>query len=284
MARQPGADAPSDNGPEEQDPVQDPQDGSAAPNAEIRRSGNGAAALRISNNPPLPHHDDFPRGSQTVTFDDGAVVELSPGTVRRDDPADQVAEMVFTGAVGLAHGSLVKTPNGMTQIETLRPGDLVTTRDNGPQPLRWVGMQRLVARGHLAPVLLAPGAHGNDQALTLMPAQRMLICDWRADLMFGEPEVLVAAKDMANGETIRREEGGPRVFWQLLFDRHQVITANGALTESFHPGEQSLAVMPDEARDRLLAALPHLRANVIEGYGGAIRPSLKSWEIKYLFK
>ncbi|MEM7509193.1 MAG: Hint domain-containing protein [Pseudomonadota bacterium] len=289
MARQPGGEQPGAGPPEGQPPGADPQETPIEGSEQITgqgaaRLGNGTIALRITNNPPQPEREQFPQGSQTVTFGDGAVVEVSPGTIRRDDPADHVAEMAFAGTVGLLHGCQIMTPDGPVAVQKLRPGDMVRTRDNGPQPLRWIGMQRLVARGHLAPVIFAPGAHGNDQPLTLMPAQRMLICDWRADLMFGEPEVLVAAKDMANGETIRREEGGPRISWQLLFDRHQVITVNGALTESFHPGEQSLAMMAEQSRDRLLATLPHLRSSLADGYGGAIRPSLKSWEIKYLFK
>lgn len=40
-----------------------------------------------------------------------------------------------------AAGTMITTPDGPGAVETLRPGDLVVTRDRGPQPLRWIGRQ-----------------------------------------------------------------------------------------------------------------------------------------------
>ena len=44
-----------------------------------------------------------------------------------------------------------------------------------------------------APVLIPAGALGNTRDLLVSQQHRMLVTGWRAELMFGEPEVLVAA-------------------------------------------------------------------------------------------
>ena len=37
-----------------------------------------------------------------------------------------------------AQGTLIQTPQGERRIETLKPGDMVVTLDNGPKPIRWL--------------------------------------------------------------------------------------------------------------------------------------------------
>jgi Hint domain len=158
------------------------------------------------------------------------------------------------------HGTLIDTPDGPRLIEDLEPGDLVTTLGNGSQPLRWVGSRRvstieMIAAPELRPVLFETGAVGNSRALLVSPQHRMLLNDWRAQVYFGEDQVLVAAKAMVNGKTIRQvlPEHGV-TYCHLLFDRHEVIVAEGALSESFHPGEMGLGAL-DEAQRREIEAL-----------------------------
>ena len=40
-------------------------------------------------------------------------------------------------------GTRIATPSGLRTIERLQQGDLVVTRDHGPQPIRWVGQRTL---------------------------------------------------------------------------------------------------------------------------------------------
>ncbi|WP_343035140.1 Hint domain-containing protein [Parasulfitobacter algicola] len=40
---------------------------------------------------------------------------------------------------------MIATPQGNRRIETLTPGDLVTTRDHGDQPVRWIGQRTVPA-------------------------------------------------------------------------------------------------------------------------------------------
>ncbi|MBA3911660.1 MAG: hypothetical protein C0524_17730 [Rhodobacter sp.] len=143
----------------------------------------------------------------------------------------------------LAEGTAIDTPDGARPIETLAPGDLVSTLANGSQPVRWVGSQHvpfaeMTGNEALWPVEFAAGAFGNRRPLLVSPRHRMLLNDWRAEVYFGEEQVLVPAQALVNGSTIRHllPEGGV-TYVHLLFDRHEVILSEGALSESFHPGE-----------------------------------------------
>ena len=137
------------------------------------------------------------------------------------------------------------------------------------------------ATGKIAPVVIKAGALGNDRDLKVSQLHRMLIADWRAELMYGEPEVLAAAKHLVNGDTIYVEDGGEVEYFHMLFDSHEIVTANGAASESFHPGEQGVGWMAEETREEIFDIFPQLRVE-IEGYGPAARTSLKAYEAKAL--
>jgi hypothetical protein len=111
----------------------------------------------------------------------------------------------------------------------------------------------------LRPVLFEAGAVGNSRPLLVSPQHRMLLNDWRAQVYFGEDQVLIAAKAMVNGKTIRQilpEDGV--TYCHLLFDRHEVILAEGALSESFHPGEIALGGLDDAQRREIETLFPQL--------------------------
>jgi hypothetical protein len=170
----------------------------------------------------------------------------------------------FEDLACFTHGTLVDTPDGPRLIEDLQPGDLVTTMDNGSQPVRWIGSRKLTRddlqlRPQFRPVLFETGAIGNARPLLVSQQHRMLLNDWRAQVYFGEDQVLVAAKAMINGKTIRQvlpEDGV--TYCHLLFDRHEIILAEGALSESFHPGEMGLGALDAEQRREIEALFPDL--------------------------
>lgn len=159
-------------------------------------------------------------------------------------------------------GTLIDTPDGPRPVETLRAGDAVTTLANGSRPLRWVGRRRvavveLLAHPGLRPVAFAPGTGGNARALSVSPQQRMLIDDWRAAVYFGEDRVLVAAQALVDDQAARVTlPPGGIDYVMLLCDRHEILLAEGVLSESYHPGETGLAALPAEERARLLEIVP----------------------------
>ncbi len=81
-------------------------------------------------------------------------------------------------------------------MESLQAGDMVATRDNGYQQLRWIGKKTIVANSDVAPILFKQGVLGNHKDLLVSPNHRMMIESASADLLFAEHEVLVPAKHL----------------------------------------------------------------------------------------
>jgi hypothetical protein len=166
------------------------------------------------------------------------------------------------GIAAYTAGTLIDTPDGPRAVETLVAGDVVTTLANGSRPLRWVGRRRVSALELLAypifrPVDFAPGTVGNGRSLLVSSQQRMLIDDWRAEVYFAEDRVLVAAQALVDDRTARMvlPEGGVD-YVTLLCDRHEILLAEGALSESFHPGEAGLAALSAAERAEVEAYVP----------------------------
>ena len=178
-------------------------------------------------------------------------------------------------------GTRISTPFGPRRIEELRPGDLVITRDNGVQPVRWAGRREVKGTGDFAPIRFAPGAIGNTRPLLVSPQHRMLLRSSNVNLLFNTAEAFVAARHLVNGKSIRQVEKDCIDYVHILFDQHEVIFAEGAESESYHPGRHGLNGIMDHAREELFAIFPELRSDP-ESYGDTARPCLKEYEAKLL--
>lgn len=182
----------------------------------------------------------------------------------------------------LVTGTMILTPKGEVPVESLQPGDLVMTQDDGPQPLRWIGRRRVVAEGQFAPVLIRAGTFGAHRDLMVSPLHRVLIRDSLAELLFGEAEVLVAAKDLVNDRSVRFVPGGEVEYVHLLFDRHQVVFSEGLATESFLPGPQMTDSFEREVVEEIFALFPEIDPDTGEGYSPAARRLLRGYEARVL--
>lgn len=179
-------------------------------------------------------------------------------------------------------GTLIRTPGGEVPVEMLQPGDLVLTQDEGAQPLRWIGRRRVMAAGDFAPIRIAAETFGTHRELLLSPLHRVLIRDSLAELLFGEREVLVAARDLVNDRSVRRIEGGEVEYVHILFDRHQVVFSEGLPTESFLPGPQTANSFEAEIVDEICALFPEIDPATGAGYSAAARRTLKRYEARLL--
>ncbi len=179
-------------------------------------------------------------------------------------------------------GTLIRTARGEVPIERLKVGDLVETRDNGLQPLRWIGRRKVAAEGRFAPIVIEAGTFGYHRRLVVSPQHRILLTHWMAELMFAEDEVLVAAKDLVNGCSVRVQEGGEVEYVHLLFDRHEIIYAEGLATESFLPGPHILSVFEEEVQAEVLALFPRIDPVTRSGYGASARSGLRASEARVL--
>jgi len=177
---------------------------------------------------------------------------------------------------------MIETSDGQRPVETLQPGDLIMTRDDGLQPLRWIGSRSVPAVDKMAPIEISAGALGDHERLRVSPQHRILIKDALAEVLFGEDEVLIAAKDLVNDRSIRPLEGGEVEYVHLMFDRHQVIYSEGLPTESFLPGPQTTKLFEVEIVEEIQAIFPELNTDTGEGYSSAARPLLKRYEAEAL--
>jgi len=181
-------------------------------------------------------------------------------------------------------GTMIRTPNGDQPVETLLPGDLVETRDAGPQPLRWIGRRTVDAIGDFAPIHIKANTFGRHDALFVSPQHRVMIRDSLAELMFGEAEVLAAAKDLLNDHSVTRVEGGSVEYVHILFNSHQVVYSNDLTTESFLPGPQTTKLFEQPIVDEICALFPELDPKTGEGYSPAARRTLRHFEARLLSK
>ena len=173
-------------------------------------------------------------------------------------------------------------------MEEICAGDEVLTRDNGIQRVRWVGRRdlsqaELRCTPQFNPVRIRRGAlgHGLPQRdLIVSPQHRMLLVGGAAEMLFGEPEVLAPAQSLINETTIVRHFPAEVTYIHLMFDRHEVICADGAWSESFQPGDLTLAGMDGDQRRELLALFPE--AELMGARFAAARLSLKPFEVALL--
>nr|WP_276616095.1 Hint domain-containing protein [Rhodobacter sp. SGA-6-6] len=184
-------------------------------------------------------------------------------------------------------GTLIACETGERLVEDLRPGDRVMTRDHGLQELRWVGRKllgpaELAAEPKLQPVLIRAGALGPGlpaRDMRVSRQHRMLVTGPRAELLFGAEEVLVQAEHLTHLPGVSHAADRSVTYVHLLFDRHEVVLSDGTWSESFQPGDRTLAGMDDAARDELFALFPALASG---GRYPAARPTLKKFEAKLL--
>ena len=185
-------------------------------------------------------------------------------------------------------GTLILTPQGERPIESLRPGDLVCTRDNGPQPLLWMAMRRLGAAeladdASLLPVLIRAGALGNDRPLFVSPQHGVLARLAQG----GGTERLIRAAQLARmaGGGVRVARGTRRVTYvHLLFAAHQVVFTHGLASESFYPGPRAISELDRPALEEFARLFPGLTVSSAAeaapgGYGASARPYARSREL-----
>ncbi|MCW3781373.1 Hint domain-containing protein [Defluviimonas salinarum] len=176
-------------------------------------------------------------------------------------------------------GTLIATPDGPRKVEEIGVGDLVTTMDHGAQPVRWAGRRRVGGMDRFAPVRISEGVLGNRRALLVSPQHRMLVSGWPAELVTGEGEVLAAAAHLVGMPGIARAPMAEVDYLHLMFDRHEIIFAEGAATESFHPGE--VVLESDRAlREEILAIFPELATAAARRRSRTARPVANAREAR----
>ncbi|WP_457650133.1 Hint domain-containing protein [Profundibacter sp.] len=189
---------------------------------------------------------------------DGFSIQRAPDG--SDSFINNVTPTPGTTNICFTQGTLFETPDGPRRIEHLRPGDLLMTKDNGPQEIRWIWarhcpVEKMLANPALAPIRIAKGALGSGlprRDLTVSRHHRLMICSKIAKRMYGRAEVLAPAKDLTaiKGIDVAPVTGGI-TYYHILMGTHEILLAEGAPAESLYLGSQTLHAIEPAARAEL---------------------------------
>ena len=171
----------------------------------------------------------------------------------QDSARRKLAQMA---CVSFTRGTRITMATGAQKpIEDLKPGDRVLTRDEGVQELRWIGQTTSRAVGRMAPVLIRAGVLNNAADLVVSPDHRLMVYQRHDELGAGSPELLVRARDLVNGCDVVVQDGGFVDYFQLLFDRHHIVYAEGIAAESLFLDSMTQPALPDEILARISPTL-----------------------------
>lgn len=125
---------------------------------------------------------------------------------------------------GVAEGAPVAVPGGSRPVEALRRGDLVLTRDLGPQPIR-----RLIRQDEQGAevIRVSAGALGNPEECLLAPGTRVLMTGWAVELYLGLDECLVPIGALCGTPGIARTQVTDGVFTTIELAKPGLIHAGG---------------------------------------------------------
>lgn len=254
-------------------------------NGEIARSGgdtvNGSDVTRV-----------YPGDSVTVTLSDGTETTITgttfylangsqvftptDGSVLEDATLVDSSYVTTVGVLDvdtdlgppcLTTGTKVETDKGPVAVEDLKVGMTVLGPDGKHLTLRMVltapfGARQLHENEKLYPVRIVAGALGNGLPhcdLVVSRQHRMLLNAPVVARMFDHSEVLVPAIKLTALPGIYVDDTLQQVtYFHLVFDKHEIIYAEGAATESLYTGPEALRSVSKEARQELLTMFPQL--------------------------
>ena len=227
-------------------------------------------------------------GDAILTFPNGESITLVGVT---PDQVDSIAELNAIGIPCFTPGTLITTASGQVAVEDIAAGDLVQTVDNGLQPVIWARHQHLrpedLARDPgLRPVIIRRLAFGNQRRMRVSPQHGLV---WAA-----AGGRLIRAKHAAEylGSAAARLDMACRdvTYIHLMFERHQLIYAEGAPAEAFYPGPMALKSLDVDTICDLMAVMPAMARLIFEAasaeavYGPPARPYLKARDIRALLQ
>jgi hypothetical protein len=185
-------------------------------------------------------------------------------------------------SVCFAAGTQIATPTGERRVEDLRLGDLVQTVDGGAQPILWVGGGPVLTSPDHLPVCIAAGVLGAKRDLRVSGEHLLVFRDAAAERLFGEEEVLIAAKELVGLPGVT-QDATPRImgYFHVLMPDHHLLIADGVASESLLPGKVALAAMSKRTVADLRANVPETTLQLL-GRQPAARRVLRPHEARVL--
>lgn len=235
---------------------------------------NGVLAGYVTSEPLVPDVD------YSITF----------SNVTPDNAPDTTDPDAIVDVPCFVQGTLIQTPQGARSVETLNVGDLVVTASGDAKEIRWIGCREVdvtqANKSHLKPIRIAKGALAKDvpsRDLCVSPNHRVLVSGTVLELLFAESEALVPAKfltGLAGVEVVT--EATCILYHHFIFDQHEVVISNGALTESLYPGDMALNGLESGSRNELRELFPGIFDPALADYGQTAARVLRKHEADIL--
>lgn len=183
-----------------------------------------------------------------------------------------------TGVVCFTTGTAIRTPRGDVLIDDLKVGDLVTTMDNGPQRIAWIGQRHvshseLLQNERLHPVLIKKDVLG---------AARDLLVSRQHGMLLGQDHFARAVHLSKLMPGVRIAVGKRQVTYvHLMFEAHQIVFAEKIPSESFYPGPTALEMLTGASCGEMTKILPTLNKtiqleDIVSAYGDTARVFLEN--------
>lgn len=212
-------------------------------------------------------------GGNTVTGKKGDAGGATSTNIGSSDPGDSLSSIddgnSYTSTSStpgtvpcFGPGTLIATPNGLTPVDDLEAGDLVTVSDGRVLPIVWkrASSTSIDPDDGNWPILvsqdaLGPGRPSRD--LVLSGQHRVLVGPGGAlSALFAE-QYLVPAKALVTLPGIREMKGRRSIRWfHFALQTHSVITAEGCSVESLFLGRMVLGHLGKRERLRLCGLFP----------------------------
>lgn len=169
-------------------------------------------------------------GGTLTLVSNGTTDTMNFGTISGNLLVQTVGSDTVITLACFTRGTAIATADDMVPVERLRPGDLLRTASGETLPVIWAGEQHIDCTTHehpaqVQPILIEAHAFGPDlptRDLSLSPDHAILACG-----------VLIPAKYLVNGRTVRQVAAESVIYHHIELSRHAVIFAEGLATESY---------------------------------------------------
>lgn len=206
---------------------------------------------------------EFSGNSDQAALNDGAIQSISLDSLNGATYSGlRASREDWEFVTCFVQGTRILTASGERRIEDLSVGDLVETRDNGPQEILWIGKTTRKVEPKFAPICITAGALGAGlprRDLFVSPQHRMLVRSRISKRLVGEGEVLVAAKKLLALPGVMVAHDITHVtYYHILCADHEILFAEGAETESFYLGAMARQALDADAVEELQTLFPEL--------------------------
>lgn len=213
---------------------------------------------------------------------DGDPLDSGDGTSSSSEP--------YANIVCYAEGTLIMTSEGERPVESLKPSDQVMTLDRSePQQIRWTHRDTRAleeASSDATAILINAGALGTNlpvRELIVSPQHRILVGGGGQLQGPFKTEAFAPAKSLTSLPGIRHMKGKQHITWiHFACERHEIVTANGCLSESLLLGPMVFNGLTGRERRTLTAIYGPSPSPTAALNGRPARACLKVGEVRRL--